>query len=235
MLSASRCEGLDSPPGKPSGKCSRRPLSEARVGSDVELRAVLLRARATSSGLEVDLKLLETPTTWLNAAPPELGEASRNSSLDLQPVFPIFRTPPGIDTPTLGGVFSLSGGEKQGRPCVHSPCPICPKEAHLPQPVLKSHHISSRRGPGHSEDQDYVNSIWAGEAVVLTPRVFTAPKGLASPFPNFTFSVTCKVRPQVSEEGIVAPSVSQPAHQAVMPRLLMSRLLQALLPLDSGL
>lgn len=83
-------------------------LQTPRVGSDVELRAVLLRARATSSGLEVNLKLLETPTTWLNAAPPELGEASRNSPLDLQPVVPIFRTPPGIDTPTLGGVFSLS-------------------------------------------------------------------------------------------------------------------------------
>lgn len=91
--------------------------------------------------------------------------------------FPIFRTPPGIDTPTLGGVFSVSGGEKQGRPCVHSPCPVCPKEAHLPQLVLKSRHISCRRGPGHSKDQDYVNSVWAGEAVVLTPRVFTAPKG----------------------------------------------------------
>lgn len=75
-----------------------------------------------------------------------------------------------------------------------------------------------------------MNSIWAGEAVVLALCVFIAPKGLSSPFPNFTFSVTCKVRPQVSEEGIMAPSVSQPAHQAVMPRLL-----QALLPLNSGL
>ena len=172
--SASRCEGLDSPPGEPSGKCSRCPLSEARVGSDVELRAVLLRARAASSGPEVNPELLETPTTWLNAAPPKLGETSRNSSLDLQPVFPISKTPPGIDTPTLWGFLSRVGRTKAD---LVSTLPVpCPKETHSPQPVLKSHPISSCRDPCHSEDQDYVNSIWEGDACGTHASCFHSPQ-----------------------------------------------------------